>query len=151
VKKRTTSRPRHKREITRIGAYGIILRDGAILLCRLSAIVTGNVGKWTLPGGGIDFGEDPKDAVIREIAEETGLVARPGALADIHTSLVKRPEASYQRIRIIYHIDDVTGDLVFETEGSTDKCAWIPLSRVRTLPLVPLSRHALTLLPTADD
>lgn len=31
------------------------------------------VGKWQLPGGGINFGESPEKALIREIKEETGL------------------------------------------------------------------------------
>ena len=42
-----------------------------------------NPGHWTLPGGGIDFGEDPEDAVVREFIEETGLTVKVRKLAGI--------------------------------------------------------------------
>ena len=29
-------------------------------------------GQWDLPGGGLDHGENPRDAIVREVAEETG-------------------------------------------------------------------------------
>src|SRR5207249_3935346 len=64
---------------TRVGGYALCTDDdGRVLLARLSAIEV-DVGAWTLPGGGIDFGEHPDDAVIRELAEETGLVGEAGA------------------------------------------------------------------------
>ena len=49
--------------------------EGRILLARLSAIEV-DVGAWTLPGGGVDFGEHPDAAAIRELEEETGLDRR---------------------------------------------------------------------------
>ena len=49
----------------------IIKEDGALLLLRS----TGQKfpGKWDLPGGHIHIGEDPKDGLIREVHEETGI------------------------------------------------------------------------------
>jgi 8-oxo-dGTP pyrophosphatase MutT (NUDIX family) len=63
-------------QVTRIAGYGIVLGDaGRLLLCRLSADEL-YPGWWTLPGGGIDFGEDPCDAALRELTEETACLAR---------------------------------------------------------------------------
>jgi ADP-ribose pyrophosphatase YjhB (NUDIX family) len=62
-----------KERVTRVAAYGLLQRNSELLLCRLSQQVGINQGHWTLPGGGLDFGEDPEHAVVREFAEETGL------------------------------------------------------------------------------
>ena len=59
----------------RVAAYAVIVRDGAVLLSRLAPSVS-EIEMWTLPGGGIDFGEHPDDAVVREVHEETGLDVR---------------------------------------------------------------------------
>ena len=57
----------------RIGAYGVCQdADGRVLLARGSARGR-RPGVWQLPGGGVEHGEHPADAVVREFAEETGL------------------------------------------------------------------------------
>jgi 8-oxo-dGTP diphosphatase len=55
----------------RLAAYAMVVADGAILLTQLSHR-TGLPGGWTLPGGGVDHGEDPKDTVVRETFERPG-------------------------------------------------------------------------------
>jgi 8-oxo-dGTP diphosphatase len=58
-------------------AAAVIIRDGLLLMVRERG--TGPAGRhdgqeyWTLPGGGIQPGETPERAVMREVAEETGL------------------------------------------------------------------------------
>jgi mutator protein MutT len=49
----------------------IIKEDGALLLLRSAGEKFPN--KWDLPGGHIHIGEDPKDGLIREVREETGV------------------------------------------------------------------------------
>lgn len=56
----------------KVGAALIIYQDNKVLLgYRLS---THGHGSWAFPGGHVEFGETPEQAVIREAAEETGLV-----------------------------------------------------------------------------
>ena len=66
----------------RVAAYAICLDRDRLLACRLAPGEPWP-GSWTLPGGGIDFGEDPGAAVARELEEETGLVGRVERIADV--------------------------------------------------------------------
>ncbi len=57
---------------TRDGSRAIIIQDGKILLTHEL-----NSGWWLIPGGGMEEGETPKECVIREVEEETGLIVNP--------------------------------------------------------------------------
>jgi 8-oxo-dGTP diphosphatase len=61
----------------RPAAFGILLRGEHIALVE---VTTPGKPLWRdLPGGGIDPGETPEQAMVREFGEETGLRVRPGA------------------------------------------------------------------------
>ncbi|OGY35181.1 MAG: hypothetical protein A3E36_00705 [Candidatus Andersenbacteria bacterium RIFCSPHIGHO2_12_FULL_45_11b] len=45
----------------------VLGEDGTFLLAKAES------GKWDLPGGGLDWGEEPQDGIVREIREEMGL------------------------------------------------------------------------------
>ncbi len=63
-------------------AAGVVLDAGErVLLGRRS-----DTGNWGLPGGVIDPGEEPADAAVREIYEETGVIAVPEALVAVTVS-----------------------------------------------------------------
>lgn len=136
-----------KERITRVAAYGLLQRDGKMLLCRLSENVGMNAGCWTLPGGGLDFGEDPEDAVVREFKEETGLIVKVNRLAGVNSLCDSMPGWSpMHSIRIIYHVQYLSGDLAYEQDGSTDLCAWHSSVQTKELPLVGLAKRGIALL-----
>ncbi|MFA7252661.1 MAG: NUDIX hydrolase [Candidatus Paceibacterota bacterium] len=57
----------------RVTVKGLCVREGKILLFHESPALS---GKWEIPGGGLDFGEDIKLGLKREIEEETGLTIK---------------------------------------------------------------------------
>ncbi|WP_227497307.1 NUDIX hydrolase [Planctomonas psychrotolerans] len=126
----------------RVAAYGVVLDNGRILLAHWNQ--NGAEG-WTLPGGGLEFGEHPVDAAVREIAEETGYTASVDRLLGIDTiaiPAVSRFDGSgvpMQALRIIYRASVVGGALASERDGSTDEAAWFDvddLASVHTVDLV---------------
>jgi 8-oxo-dGTP diphosphatase len=127
-----------RQQVTRVSAYGLVLQNEHILLCRISSHLPLDAGYWTLPGGGIDFGEDPVDAMVREVHEETGLAVRPLGIAGIDSFYADDTDRAFHGIRIIYHTELIGGGLRHEVDGTTDLCAWWSLEEARRLPLVDL-------------
>ena len=70
----------------RLAAYAVCVEDGRVLLV-LSVSANGD-RTWTLPGGRVEQGEDPIDAVIREVAEETGADAVVERLLGVDSRIV---------------------------------------------------------------
>jgi ADP-ribose pyrophosphatase YjhB (NUDIX family) len=125
----------------RAAAYGWVERADSVLLCRIAAPDAG-AGRWMLPGGGLDFGEDPVDGVLRELREETGLTGIVDGLLGVRSAVLE-PHATARADRIhavaiLYRVTAVEADLVVEVGGSTDLAAWVPFAELDTLPTVPL-------------
>lgn len=132
-------------ERVRLGAYAWSEEDGRVLLCRLSEGIPG-AGRWTLPGGGVHFGEHPESGLIRELAEETGLEGRVHGLVAVRSAVLEPAETqSGHRLHVVgllYRVTVVGGALRPEVDGSSDMAAWIPLADLDALPGVPLLRWA---------
>ena len=65
----------------KVAAITLIERVGQILLVKRG--VDPERGKWSLPGGYVEAGEDPADAAVREVVEETGLLIDGVRLLDV--------------------------------------------------------------------
>ena len=134
------------RQVTRVAAYALCMEDGALLLSRIAQGATASSdGMWTLPGGGIGFGEDPRDAALRELTEETGLVGEVLELAGVDSWVGQFDVpgdgvlTDFHAIRVIYRVRITGGALRDEIDGSSDTCAWVPAADLFSLPLVELA------------
>jgi len=139
-----------------VAAYAVMLRDRdgqvEVLLSRLAPRVSRSE-IWTLPGGGLDHGEDPRAALIREIREETGLDATVGETAHVYSAHLPRTSRNGQlvdahAIRIVYDgwvSPDAPDPRVLEVDGSTVEAAWKLLADVMSgeVPTVAMVGEAL--------
>jgi 8-oxo-dGTP diphosphatase len=130
--------------VLRPATYGIITRDDSILLCRLSQ-ETMFPGYWTLPGGGLEFGEHPEEALKREIYEETGLTATHWDFLQIQSEVEDYRGRTFHVLRFFYRVNDFSGNLRIEVGGSTDLCEWVQCADLEAFPTVPIVRYALSL------
>ncbi|MEU3554994.1 NUDIX hydrolase [Streptomyces fragilis] len=135
-------------EELRVAAYAVCVRDDQVLLARW--VAGDGARRWTLPGGGMDHGEDPYDTVVREVEEETGFTVEPVTLLGVDSVRRSYPRrlgarADFHGLRVVYEARITGGSLRDEVGGSTDMAAWHPLSAVADLDHVELVDTGLRL------
>lgn len=138
------------RRYQRVGAYALVMSDRGIL-GTINSAVTAAPGTWALPGGGVDPGESPSDAVLREIYEETGqevVIDRVLTLESEHwvgRSLAGRLE-DFHALRVIYGATCTTPSdpVVHDVGGSTEGAGWVPTRTWRSLHWTNSSRTLLS-------
>ena len=132
--------------VTRLAAYGVIVVDHRILLSR---VAPGNLGEglWTLPGGGVEFGESPEAAAIREVEEETGHIAEITGPPEIHSDTGvwarRSGRVRFHHVRFVFPMRLVGGSERVEVDGSTDAVEWVALEAVGSRPIGDLVERAL--------
>jgi len=134
------------RQVTRVAAYGLLTQEDQILLCRISKQFPAMEGRWTLPGGGIEWRESPVDAMIREVEEETGFIVESAGLAGVNDNRVDVDDIEYHGIRILYHAKIIGGELTAELDGTTDLCAWWSRQDLEQIDLVDLAQYGVELV-----
>jgi 8-oxo-dGTP diphosphatase len=123
--------------VWRPAAYAVVLHEGKVLL-------TKQRGYLFLPGGGVNLGESPEDAVIREVREETGIIVANPRLIDLTSSYytweekVPNTYTHNQSLRLYYLCDYKGGEL--STDGAEpyemehgEMPEWLPPDRLDTI------------------
>ncbi|WP_300083448.1 NUDIX domain-containing protein [Propioniciclava sp.] len=137
----------------RVGAYAWIEQDDRILLTLWQGDeARGIEPHWSLPGGGVEWGEQIIDATVREIREETGYDAEIGpvlgvAIIDIDPAeRITASERPLRLVRVVSRARVTGGELTDEIDGSTLRAQWFTPAEMTDLPLESLVHWTLELV-----
>ncbi|HET8601936.1 MAG TPA: NUDIX domain-containing protein [Segeticoccus sp.] len=133
----------------RVAAYAVVESPWGVLMSEASDR-TNAPGTWALPGGGIDPGEEPADAVAREVWEESDQQVEVGELLLVQSQhwVGRAPGGraeDYHAVRLIHRArcsrpsDPVLNDV----GGTTRSAAWVPPTELAALPMSDSWRAAL--------
>ena len=133
----------------RVAAYAVVTSSAGVLMTQFSDR-TGAPGKWGLPGGGLDAGEAPDHAVVREVWEESGQLIEVGELALVRTSrwVGRAPTGrleDFHAVRVVYraHCPEPSEPVVHDVGGTTASAAWLLPTDLDLLALTPGWRSIL--------
>ena len=113
----------------------LLVRDGRVLLCHRSAGRSWYPDVWDLPGGHVEAGETPREALARELEEELSILAEPGpeVASVVEAGLAMR----------IWLVEEWAGNPVNASPGEHDHLGWFSVSEAEELRLAHSSYLSL--------
>lgn len=114
---------------TVVAAHGLIEKDGKFLVLHRSKTDGYMAGFWDIPGGTIEFGEDIKKALTREIKEETGLKVKIGKIISAYGYQSGDDRHQFQ---LTYECQYLSGEIKLEVE-SHDEFRWVTINEMKNL------------------
>lgn len=124
-------------------ARGILVRDGKVLLCRAKGAQT-----TYLPGGHIEFGETGREALAREMKEETGLDVTVGRFRGVVENRFRQHGRPHAEINLVYDLD-ADCDAAVESREGWISFEWRPLADLSGSGLLPSEFRRLSYEPDA--
>lgn len=117
----------------RVAAYALVISEKGLLATQFSHL-TSVKNQWGLAGGGIKEGENPAQAISREVFEETGQEIELMQFLEVHADhwIGRSPRGvieNFQAVRLVYaaRCQNPTFPVVHDIGGTTKQSAWIPL------------------------
>jgi 8-oxo-dGTP diphosphatase len=118
----------------RVGVGAVVFRDDCVLLVRRGA--PPSLGKWSIPGGLVEIGEQLQEAAAREVEEESGIEIRVGELCGVIDRVIRDEPAGNGgtgRVRFHYVIVDYVAEAIGGTlraGGDAADARWVRLAEL---------------------
>jgi len=113
----------------KVDVRGAAFQDGRVLMVREISD-----GKWTLPGGWADVNQSAGECVVREIAEESGFMARALKLAAVYDYQKRNPSPHIDSIYKMFFICEIVGGAA-RASDETSEVAFFPRHELPPLSL----------------
>lgn len=132
-----------------------VVQDSACLLVRRAN--PPDAGRWGFPGGKIETGESIRDAAVRELHEETGLMARAGRVFTGVDVLDHDPEGTLRQHFVLIGVLCHGAQGTLNAGGDALEARWFDLDELETATLATsfgvadVARLALQLSPTQKE
>jgi ADP-ribose pyrophosphatase YjhB (NUDIX family) len=104
----------------RVRVGGLLVRNGAVLLAAHRGLLPNAAPFWSPPGGGWQFGESLREALVREFREETGLTVEVGRFLHLH----EFSTGKLQALELFFEVvaaDDAQPQLGHDPEHAADE------------------------------
>lgn len=127
-----------RRPVPAVGA--VIIEDGRVLLIERG--VEPSRGKWSVPGGSVEWGERLEDAVKREVREETGLEIEVGEVAGVFDVITSSDDGvGFHYVIADFFAKPVGG--VLAPGDDADDARWVRFDELNEYDLTPHLRERL--------
>ncbi|MEM9356894.1 MAG: NUDIX domain-containing protein [Pseudomonadota bacterium] len=142
----------------RAAAYVVVHdHNSRLLLTQFEKIGHPQSGAWTLPGGGMEWGEQAHETAARELKEETGLDAEIGPLLGVQSQWFEASSTPSRKsghaIRLIFRGTNAFGELKrdFSDDDTTIDAAWFDMNELHKLKRVSVVDFAIALIGNSRD
>ena len=130
----------------RVGSYGLIIKDNKVALIKKA--VGGYKGLLDLPGGGIEHGEEPEEALIRELKEEAGVDVTSYELLTVTSKRLKWHDDNFNedlhQIGILYKVELKDYKLREDGDGlDSDGCSYYEIDKLSKKKITPFTLKVL--------
>ncbi len=129
-------------KLTLVVACALVDADNRVLIAQRPANKA-MAGLWEFPGGKVNDGERPEDALIRELNEELGITVREACLAPL--SFASHSYADFHLLMPLYICRRWEGTV---TAREHQALAWVRANKLRDYPMPPAD---LPLIPALTD
>ncbi|WP_328370315.1 NUDIX domain-containing protein [Micromonospora zamorensis] len=131
--------------LRRVGVYGVLWDGDRVLVVR-DGVGGEFPGVWRLPGGAVAHAEHPERAVVRAVAEQTGLTVAAGRLRAVVADVTSYPEdVSLHTDRLFFELTQRDGPAAEAGGGLVDRVAWLTVAEAAGLSLTPFTAEMLGL------
>ncbi len=124
-----------------VGVGGIVLHEDRVVLVKRGR--EPSLGEWSIPGGAVHVGETLKEAVVREVLEETHLEVEVVALIEVLERIFREPDGrvAYHYVLADFLCRPKSGELAAGSDAR--EAQYVALADIPAFPLVAKTRRVI--------